>query len=137
MLFFVPPSFSNKSLLLFVVVKNSRGCWNKNDVFDTSKAESSMYVLTCLGSNCPEKNKDWIYSTSVQVDKFYPSPLRCGKCCRFEHSSKICHSESVCSNCGINGHMRNEYEATESKCVNCKGAHDAIFKKCPNYLCEK
>ena len=34
-------------------------------------------------------------------------------------------------------HMLNQCEATESKCINCKGAHDAMSKNCPNDLCEK
>ena len=47
---------------------------------DPKRAESSLYMLTFLGMTCPDKVK--VGYTSTQVDKYYPSPLRCGKCCQ-------------------------------------------------------
>ena len=101
---------------------------------DPKRAESSLYILTFLGKTCPDKIK--VGYTSAQ-DKYYPSPLRCGKCCRWGHSTLNCHSGSLCSNCGNKRHNRNECQAELPNCVNCKGTHDATSKNCPRYLSER
>ena len=84
---------------------------------------------------CPDKVK--VGYTSAQVDKYYPSPLRCGKCCQWRHSTENCQSGSLCSNCDNKGHNRNECKAEFPKYGNCKGSHDATSKNLPRYLSKR
>ena len=55
---------------------------------DSSKAHISLYVLTFIAKTCSSKIK--VGYCYYNVDKFYPSPLRCGKCCRWGHSAQYC-----------------------------------------------
>ena len=130
------PQFAEDSLEELLEMLKPQGVIGIRKMFhDPKRAESSLYVLTFLGNLCPNKIK--VGYTSAQVDKYYPSPLRCGNCCRWGHSTLNCHSVLVCSNCGDKGHIRNVCKATSSKCVNCRGQHDATSKQCPKYLNEK
>ena len=130
------PQFADDPLEDLLEMLKPQGVVGIRKMFhDPKRVESSLYVLTFLGQTCP--NKIRVGYTSAYVDKYYPSPLRCGKCCRWGHSSQICHSGSVCSNCGGKGHIRNECKAALPRCINCRGAHDATSKECLKYINEK
>ena len=130
------PQFADDSLEDLLVMLKPQGVVGIRMMFhDPKRAESSLYVVIFLGHSCPEKIK--VGYTSAYVDKHYPSPLRCGKCCQWGHSTQICHSGSVCSNCGSKGHIRSECKAILPRCINCGGAHDITSKECPKYINEK
>ena len=130
------PQFAEDSLEDLLEMLKSQGIVGIRKMFQGPKrAESSLYILIFLGRTWPDKIK--VGYTSAQVDKYYPSPLRCGKCCWWGHSIQNCHSGSLCSNCRNKGHNKNECKAELPKCVNCKGTHDATLKNCPRYLSER
>jgi len=98
---------------------------------DPSKAEVPLFVLTFLSSTCPKSIRTAY--TILRVDPYYPTPRMCGKCCRFGHSSQVCQNKTTCDRCGNIGHQRADCSAEATKCVNCKGPHEARSKNCPHY----
>ena len=100
------PQFAEDSLEDLLEMLKSQGVVGICKMFqDSKRAKSSLYILTFRGRTCPDKIK--VGYTSAQVDKYYTSPqFRCGKCCRWGHSTQNCHSGSLCSNCGSKGHNR-------------------------------
>lgn len=99
---------------------------------DPSRSRSPLYVLTFLGIKCPEKITSG-YSI-YKIDPFYPNPLRCAKCCRWDHPTIYCHSQQICSKCGSRGHSQADCNSETVSCANCKGPHNAISKVCPAYI---
>jgi len=75
-----------------------------------------LYVLTFVGNSPP--NEILAEYLKLKVDTYYPSPIRCNRCCRWGHFSASCPS------------------AEKPKCPNCKGDHSALNKECPNYIRE-
>lgn len=73
---------------------------------------------------------------SVRVDPYIPNPLRCFNCQQFGHHRNNCRRRAVCPKCGSLDH--NEASCTGTpQCVNCKGAHSAFSRDCPEWVREK
>lgn len=101
---------------------------------DPNKTSVPLYVLTFIGKQCPEKIT--IGYSIYKIDKYYPSPMRCGKCCRWGHTTNKCRSQTICNICGKKDHSQTDCNS-EPFCINCKGAHSAFSKTCPSYLQEQ
>jgi len=73
----------------------------------------------------------------VKVDRYIglPNPLRCFKCQKFGHSSRLCRNDAVCHRCG--GKHTEENCNNAAKCINCSGPHGASSRECPVWLREK
>lgn len=68
------------------------------------------------------------------------SPMRCGKCYRYGHTTKWCREKhEICGNCAKEGHQDKDCRERDSKCINCTRAkkqgndinHKAVDKNCP------
>ena len=101
---------------------------------DPLKQHIPLYVLTFLGK-CPTNLKAG-YS-SFSVEKYYPSPLRCGKCCRWGHNAGNCRGNLTCSYCGKPGHKQSECKQSAPSCINCKQNHEASSHECSVFIREK
>ena len=74
------------------------------------------------------------------VRTYYPEPLRCYNCQRFEHHKSTCFSETRCAVCSgrhetsvcINKHKKGEQ--TNPHCPNCKSNHPAWSRRCPEHM---
>ena len=55
---------------------------------DPKRINSPLYVLIFLSQDCPDKIRTG-YS-SYSVDPYYPGPIRCFKCCRWDHTGTNC-----------------------------------------------
>ena len=94
---------------------------------DPLKQNVPLYVLTFLGK-LPASIK--IGYSSFRIDKYYPSPINCGKCCRWGHISANCRGNPVCSRCGLMGHIKINCNQEKPHCINCKGEHEANSRIC-------
>lgn len=65
---------------------------------------------------------------SLNVRTYYPNPLRCFKCQRFGHSSKVCDSDEICGKCSMDGHQNDCTSTVE--CYNCAENHVSWSKEC-------
>ena len=103
---------------------------------DRTRSHVSLFVLVFLGNTVPKQVK--VGYSICQVEQFVPSPMRCYKCFRFNHSSSSCRSISVCGRCGGRGHDKDNCNTPEANlvCPNCKEQHSALNKNCPAYLQE-
>jgi len=130
------PSFAEETLEFLLEKLKPSGVVGIRKLFnDPKKKYVPLYVLTFIGNSPPEViNAEYL---RLKVDTYYPSPMRCTKCCRWGHSSTNCHSsEYSCAFCGKKGHKQIDCKAEKPKCLNCKGEHSATHKGCPNYLRE-
>ena len=74
---------------------------------------------------------------TFSVRPYTPDPIRCYKCQRYGHMSRMCHQRH--STCGIcSGRhqtsvcvQRRKAETVVTKCFNCKGNHVTASKACP------
>ena len=74
---------------------------------------------------------------TFSVRPYTPDPIRCYKCQRYGHMSRMCHQRH--STCGICSGMhqtsvcvtRRKEETVVAKCFNCKGNHVTASKACP------
>lgn len=64
------------------------------------------------------------------VKPFIPKPLQCHKCLRLGHVRGVCNHAAVCARCA-GFHTTESCQATEFKCRNCKGSHEATSRTCP------
>lgn len=71
---------------------------------------------------------------SVPVRPYFPLPLKCHQCHRFNHLKLKCTREPICAHCGDPVH---ENPCTTAKCVNCGGRHSAADRNCPRWILEK
>ena len=102
---------------------------------DLKQENSSFYVLTFLVKKCPDRIRTG-YS-SYSVDPYYPGPIRCSKCCRWDHTGAFCRCAPVCNKCGKKGHLQAECTSQTATCANCGDHHVATSKMCPAYLAAK
>ena len=102
---------------------------------DPNKQNSPLYVLSFLAKTCPERIRTG-YSSYI-VDPYYPGPIRCSKCCRWDHTGAFCNSAPVCNRCGKKGHIQANCSSEAETCANCGGQHMATTKTCPSYLAAK
>jgi len=130
------PAFSGESLdYLLDKLKPCGVVGIRKLFFDPKKSKIPLYVLTFLGDTPP--TEIFAEYLKINVDIYYPSPMRCNKCCRWGHSTSSCHSlDSYCSHCAKKGHSHANCTEPDPTCINCKGKHNALSKECPNYLKE-
>jgi hypothetical protein len=129
------PEFQQDTLEYLLTILKPHGVVTVRKLFsDPKKDNVPLYVLTFLGRACPDKLK--IGYSIYSIDKYYPNPLRCGKCCRWGHTAAVCKDSLICSFCSAKGHSRDLCPSTIPRCTNCKGTHDALAKTCPIYLQE-
>ena len=95
------------------------------------------YVLTFDLSRLPKEIKAaWLY---FDVRPYIPLPRRCFYCHRFGHVTDTCRrkikgEKKICHNCGQDEHGDCE---NNSFCINCRGNHPSVSKKCDRYVMEK
>ena len=71
----------------------------------------------------------------TKVYEYKKQPLLCKKCLDYGHSSRVCHGDERCINCGSLQHAEDCTSAT--CCFNCKLAHKAGDKACREYKFEE
>lgn len=75
------------------------------------------------------------FGCRFQVEPYIFPVSQCSGCWRYGHLSRTCPLKKIiCPKCG-NNHAN--CEITVFKCINCKGPHMAMNKKCPIFLKEK
>jgi len=105
----------------------------KSDNNNTDRRKTITFILTFNTDTAPARiNVGYI---RVKVDQYIPNPLRCFKCQKFGHSSRLCRNEAVCHRCG--GKHTDENCSNAAKCINCSGPHGASSRECPVWLREK
>ena len=97
-----------------------------------NRVPTNTYFLTFNTPNLPQSLK--IGYLKVSVTQFIPSPMRCFKCQRYGHSSRVCSSKGICRKCGKDDH-EGQCKGPEY-CINCTGAHAASSKDCPRWRLE-
>ena len=96
------------------------------------RVPTNTYFLTFNTPTLPQSLK--IGYLKVSVSQFIPAPMRCFKCQKYGHSSRVCNSKSICRKCGKDDH---EGQCSgPDYCVNCTGAHAASSKDCPRWRLE-
>lgn len=99
---------------------------------------SSFHYKTCVltfdSQNLPEYVS--IYGMRCQVRPYVASVRQCFNCLRYDHISSQCRSQRRCKNCGDN-HSAEECSNPNPFCVHCKGNHNSMDKKCPEYEKQK
>ena len=101
-------------------------------MIDGRLTETHRYIITFNRSTLPPllKVTDWHHEL---IELYIPLPMRCMKCFKTNHTKKYCNQENeLCSQCSRPGHRSNEcwYEPL---CANCRGCHNALYRKCPYY----
>jgi len=100
---------------------------------NTDRRKTNTFILTFNTDTAPAHlNVGYL---CVKVDRYIPNPLRCFKCQKFGHSSRLCRNDAVCHRCG--GKHTEEYCNNAAKCTNCSGPHGASTRECPVWLREK
>jgi len=100
---------------------------------NTDRRKTNTFILTFNTDTAPAHlNVGYL---RVKVDRYIPNPLRCFKCQKFGHSSRLCRNEAVCHRCGEKHAEENCSNA--AKCANCSGPHGASSRECPVWLREK
>ena len=72
-----------------------------------------------------------------QTRTYYPEPLRCYNCQRFDHHKTQCKAPHRCAICSGNHNTdiciqkHKQGETTTAKCPNCGQNHHAWYKRCP------
>lgn len=75
------------------------------------------------------------YGCRFKVETYEFPVTQCSMCWKFGHTAKFCPSKKVlCPKCG-NDH--DNCESTDYRCLNCKGPHMSLDKKCPIFVKEK
>lgn len=75
------------------------------------------------------------FGCRFQVEPYIFPVSQCSICWRYGHLSRTCPSKKIiCPKCG-NNHAN--CETTNFQCINCKGPHMAMNKRCPIFLKEK
>ena len=100
--------------------------------------ETKAMLCSFIGEQ-PDRIDLGVWGT-FPVRTYYPEPLRCYNCQRFEHHKSTCFSETRCAVCSgrhetsvcINKHKKGEQ--TNPRCPNCKSNHPAWSRRCPERL---
>lgn len=75
------------------------------------------------------------YGGRFKVEPYTFPVTQCSACWKYGHLTRTCPAKGpICPKCG-EGHAN--CEATEFRCVNCKGEHRSFDKSCPIYLKER
>ena len=129
------PEFKEESLTnILEYLKHLRVISVRKLYGDPTKQNIPLYVLTFLGK-CPPSIK--VGYSIFNIDKYYPSPLRCGTCCRWGHVSNNCRGSLTCCYCGRGGHRRADCTQTSPLCINCKQSHEASSRECSIFIRER
>jgi hypothetical protein len=72
------------------------------------------------------------------VRVYYPRPLRCSKCCKFQHTRKRCpEREMACRNCNADAHPGIQCPLNSKYCRNCQtNDHTTYDRDCPTLAME-
>ena len=128
------PEFNNWPIDEILPILEPYGVVGVRRLFsDPIKATVPLFVLTFLGSRPPSIK---IGYTKYNIDQHIPNPMRCGKCCRWGHTTTKCRSPLTCGRCSARGHRHTECTATTICCPNCKEEHEVNSKTCSHYLLE-
>jgi len=93
----------------------------KSDNNNTDRRKTNKFILTFnTDTAAAHINVGYL---RVKVDRYIPNPLRCFKCQKFGHSSRLCRNEAVCRRC--DGKHTEENCNNAAKCINCSGPHGA------------
>ncbi len=66
----------------------------------------------------------------IKTEPFVRVPRQCKKCKLFDgHIEKNCPNGIICANCS-GAHAEEDCIADKSKCINCRGEHNAFNRKC-------
>ncbi|XP_047737640.1 uncharacterized protein LOC125178286 [Hyalella azteca] len=132
------PELQDESLdFLLTILKEDKVVGIRKLLSDPKKSSVPLYVLTFLSPSPP--NEIRVGYCPYTVDKYYPSPLRCGQCLRYGHSKLRCSRQSpICAHCSQSGHSQEACPNSHlaPKCINCKGPHPATSRQCPYYESE-
>lgn len=75
------------------------------------------------------------YGCRFKVEPYVFPVSQCSGCWRFGHLIRQCPARRIiCPKCGG---LHVNCETTQYRCINCKGEHMALSKKCPTFLKEK
>lgn len=75
------------------------------------------------------------FGCRFKVEKYTFPVSQCSVCWKFGHLSRSCPTKKIiCPKCSDN---HTNCETLNYTCVNCKGPHMALYKKCPIFLKEK
>ena len=102
---------------------------------DATKAHISLYLITFSGTICPEVVQ--VAFCRYKVDRYYPAPRRCSKCCRWGHIKSMCKSQAFCAKCGEKGHDLASCTSEITKCPHCSLDHTAFSRSCQRVKDEK
>lgn len=94
--------------------------------FNGELVDTALCILTFKLSVLPDHIKFGFHQIPVKM--YIPNPLRCLNCFKYGHSRKYCKSLRICAQCSELFH-ENECQ-TETKCTNCKQAHNNFDKDC-------
>lgn len=78
----------------------------------------------------------WIDNFEIRANNIQPEeiirPPQCNKCLKLDHVTKNCRQKNqTCSRCAGN-HAYNDCDRNRPPyCINCKGAHSALYASCP------
>lgn len=93
----------------------------------------SSAIRTCFkGTSLPPYLT--VYGCQFKVEPYVFPVTQCSTCWKFGHMKRFCPHKIKCPKCG--GEHEN-CDTSKFHCLNCKGEHLAIDKKCPMYLKEK
>lgn len=73
----------------------------------------------------------------LKVTAYAPRPMQCRSCWLFGHTAARCRNTIACEHCSIRGHSKLNCisldDDNKTRCVNCKGRHEASSKLCARY----
>ncbi|CAG4982096.1 unnamed protein product [Parnassius apollo] len=76
------------------------------------------------------------YEYKFKVENYTFPVTQCTGCWKFGHIIKVCPTKKIlCPKCGSTEHINCDLKTY--KCLNCKGLHFVLDKRCPTYLKEK
>jgi hypothetical protein len=103
------------------------------------RTQTSLVILTFDTPKPPNTIK--VGYESVEVETYYPNPLRCTRCQHFGHHHSRCDPKKAptCSVCGEKDHISTPEHPCrkDPKCTNCSGNHPSYHRECPAYTKEK
>ena len=72
----------------------------------------------------------------IDVEAYFPNPLRCYNCQHYGHGKATCNRKAVCAKCSQEGHQDADC-VNPPHCANCAGNHSAYSRDCPEWAKQK